>query len=541
MCTPECCLRCVVSLLKDEAYLWWDTLSMMTSNDRINLDFFQLSKYAHNIVSNEEKMCIRFKDSLNNDIPASVESVRNVEEPFMFVVISIKDILVSVNQSRELVFIVDGGRWSGNARNTTSSRGKNSKMNERSEVRTPARAYAIRARKEAAPLDMIVVRVYIFPTNLMSLPFDDFDIILGMDWLSEHDAMVSCRRKQVSLKCPNGQFVCVRADGVDCVSNVVSALSALKLIRKGCEAYLAYVIDSKMTESKIEQVPVVKVYVDFFPKELSGLPQIQKVEFVIKIVHGTAPNSITLYMMALAELKELKVQLQELLDRGSIRPSVNLRSGYYQLRVNEQEVLKTTFRTRYGHYEFLVMPFGLTNTPAAFMDLMNQLQEVDFLGHVISADRIRVDPNKVLAIVDWKVLKNKNVEFVWSDKCQHSFDQLENMLTEAPVLTQPESGTAYVVYSDTSLNGLGCMLMQPEKVVDYASRQLKLHERNYPSHDLKLAAIKKLNLRQRRWLELLKNYGLVIDYHPGKANVVADALSKKSTLFALRTFVTALI
>ncbi|KAA3484322.1 DNA/RNA polymerases superfamily protein [Gossypium australe] len=153
-------------------------------------------------------------------------------------------------------------------------------------------------------------------------------------------------------------------------------------------------------------------------------------------------------------------------------------------------------------------------------------------------------------------LLQKNVEFVWSDKCQQSFDQLKNILTKAPVLTQPEFGMAYVVYSDASHNGLDCVLMQSGKVS---------HKGNYPTHNLELAAIvftlkiwrhylysekchvytdhkslkylitqKELNLRQRCWLELLKHYDLVIDYHQGKANVVADALSKKSSLFALQ-------
>ena len=138
------------------------------------------------------------------------------------------------------------------------------------------------------------------------------------------------------------------------------------------------------------------------------------------------------------------------------------------------------------------------------------------------------------------------------------------MLTEAPVLTQPESRKEFIVYSDASLNGLGCVLMQDGKVIAYAPRQLKSHERNYPTHDLELAAVvfafkiwrhylygekchvftdhkslkylmsqKELNLRQRRWLELLKDYDLVIDYHPDKANIVADALSQKS-MFALK-------
>ena len=156
-------------------------------------------------------------------------------------------------------------------------------------------------------------------------------------------------------------------------------------------------------------------------------------------------------------------------------------------------------------------------------------------------------------------LLQKNVKFEWSKKCQGSFEKLKAFLTEAPVLTQSTCGKEYVIYSDASLNGLGCVLMQGGKVVAYASRQLKSHEKNYPTHDLELAAIvfalkiwrhylygekcfiytdhkslkyfpsqRELNLRQRRWMELIKDYDCVIDYHPGKANVVADALSRKT-------------
>ena len=156
-------------------------------------------------------------------------------------------------------------------------------------------------------------------------------------------------------------------------------------------------------------------------------------------------------------------------------------------------------------------------------------------------------------------LLQKNVKYEWSEKCQRSFEKLKAFLTEAPVLTQPTCGKEYVIYSDASLNGLGCVLMQEGKVVAYASRQLKPHEKNYPTHDLELAAIvfalkiwrhylygekcfiytdhkslkylpsqRELNLRQRRWMELIKDYDCVIDYHPGKANVVADALSRKT-------------
>ncbi|KAG8486371.1 hypothetical protein CXB51_019815 [Gossypium anomalum] len=523
------------------------------------------------------------------------------------------------------------------------------------------------------------IQGYEFSADLMLLPFREFDVILGMDWLIKHDAIVNCREKRIDLKCQPGEIVSAEFGDKKNDVRIISAFAARKLIWKGNEAFLAYILDTRGSELKMEQLPVVNEFTDVFPEELPSLPPDREVEFVIDVISGTTLISITPYRMAPAELKELKTQLQELLDNRFIRPStspwgvpvlfvkkkdgslrlcidyrqlnkvtiknkyllpriddlfdqlkgaavfskIDLRSGYYQLKVKECDVPKTAFRTRYGHYEFLVMPFGLTNAPAAFMDLMNQifqsyldrfvvvfiddilvysktesehaqhlrivlqtlrekqlhakfskcefwLYEVGFLGHIVSAEGIRVDPSKVSAVVNWKTPKNvtevrsflglagyyrrfvknfsmiaspmtrllqKNVEFVWSDECQQSFDQLKKMLTEAP------SG----------------------KVVAYASRQLKPHEKSYPTHDLELAAIvfalkiwrhylygekcyiytdhkslkylmtqKELNLRQRRWLELLKDYDLVIDYHPGKANVVTDALSRKSSLFALR-------
>ena len=227
------------------------------------------------------------------------------------------------------------------------------------------------------------------------------------------------------------------------------------------------------------------------------------------------------------------------------------------------------------------------------------LNEVSFLRHIVSKEGIRVDSKKIEVVVEWKPPRNvtevrsflglagyyrrfvkgfsmtatpmtrllqKNVKYKWSEKCQRSFDKLKAFLTEAPVLTQPTCGKEYVIFNDASLNGLRCVLMQEGKVVAYASRQLKSHEKNYPTHDLELAAIvfalkiwrhylygekcfiytdhkslkylpsqRELNLRQRRWMELIKDYDCVIDYHQGKANVVADALSRKTmqTLRAL--------
>nr|GFB51888.1 retrotransposon protein, putative, Ty3-gypsy subclass [Tanacetum cinerariifolium] len=248
---------------------------------------------------------------------------------------------------------------------------------------------------------------------------------------------------------------------------------------------------------------------------------------------------------------------------------IDLRSGNHQLRVKEQDISKTAFRTRYGHYEFLVMPFGLTNAPAVFMDLMNRvfhefLDNVAFLGHIVSAEGITMDPAKVEAITKWPrptsvtevhsflglagyyrrfvegfsrlalpltKLIRKGEKFVWNEEREKSFEELKQHLVSVPVLTLPSAWESHFLCLKTA----------------------KAYEVNYPTHDLELAAIvlalkiwrhylygescdvftdhkslkyiftqRELNMRQRRWLELLKDYDTNIQYHPGKANVVAE-------------------
>ncbi|CAL9009554.1 unnamed protein product, partial [Prunus brigantina] len=241
-------------------------------------------------------------------------------------------------------------------------------------------------------------------------------------------------------------------------------------------------------------------------------------------------------------------RIDDLFDQlkgAKVFSKIDLRSGYHQLRIREEDVPKTAFRTRYGHYEFLVMPFGLTNAPAAFMDLMNRvfrryldrfvivfiddilvysksrkahmkhleivlgtlrrrqlyakfskcqfwLDRISFLGHVISAEGIYVDPQKIEAVMNWPQptsVTEIRIKFEWSDECEKSFTELKTRLTTAPVLALPDDSGNFVIYSDASQQGLGCVLMQHGKVIAYASRQLKKHELNYPVHDLELAAV----------------------------------------------------
>ncbi|GJV93166.1 putative nucleotidyltransferase, ribonuclease H [Tanacetum coccineum] len=524
--------------------------------------------------------------------------------------------------------------------------------------------------------------IHPFNIDMMPIELGSFDVIIGMDWLARNHAVIVCDEK-----------------------------IAQKYMEKGCQLFLAHVTvkenKDKLDEKRLEDVPTVRDFPEVFPEDLPGLPPTRQVEFQIDLVPSAAPVARAPYRFAPSEMEELSTQLQELSDKGFIRPSsspwgasvlfvkkkygsfqmcidyrelnkltvknryplpriddlfdqlqgssvfskIDLRSGYHQHRVRNKDIPKTAFRTRYGHYEFQVMPFGLTNAPAVFMDLMNRvcrpyldkfmivfiddiliysktkeehdvhlrlilewlkkeelyakflkcdfwLSKVQFLGHVIDSEGIHVDPANIESIKDWespktpteirqflglvgyyrrfiegfsKIVKpmtkltQKSVKFNWGEKEETAFQTLKQKLCSAPILALPERSENFVVYCDASHKGLGVVLMQKEKVIAYASRQLKIHEKNYTTHDLELGAVvfalkmwrhylygtkcvvytdhkslqhildqKELNMRQRRWLELLSDYDCELRYHPGKANVVADALSRKSRPKPLR-------
>ena len=159
----------------------------------------------------------------------------------------------------------------------------------------------------------IRIQEYEFLRDLIKLSFKEFDVILGMDWLSQHQVMVDCRMKRVTLRTPNEDEVTFIGKRSNHLSNLISAATARKMVRKGCEAYLAYVIDTVKARPSIFDIPTVSDFPDVFPKELPGLPPQREIEVAIDVVPGATPASITPYRMAPVELKELKFQLQELL------------------------------------------------------------------------------------------------------------------------------------------------------------------------------------------------------------------------------------
>ncbi|GJQ89821.1 putative reverse transcriptase domain-containing protein [Tanacetum coccineum] len=448
----------------------------------------------------------------------------------------------------------------------------------------------------------------------MPVELGSFDAIIGMDWLAKYQAVIVCAEKIVRIPWRN-EILIIHSDGSNQGNvtrlNIISCTKTQKYMEKGFSIFLAHVtakeVEDKSEKKRLEGVPIVQDFPEVFPEDLSGLPPTRQVEFQIDLVPGVAPVARAPYRLAPSEMKELSEQLKELSDKGFIRPSsspwgapvlfvkkkdgsfrmcidyrelnkltvknryplpriddlfdqlqgssvyskINLRSGYHQLRVREEDIPKTAFRTRYGHYEFQVMPFGLTNAPAVFMDLMNRvckpyldkfvivfiddiliysknkqeheehlklilellkkeelyakfskcefwIPKVQFLGHVIDSEGIHVDPAKIESIKDWtspkspteirqflglvgyyrrfiegfsKIAKpmtkltQKKVKFVWGDKQEAAFQLLKQKLCSAPILALLE--------------------------------------------------------------ELLSDYNCDIRYHPGKANVAADALSRK--------------
>ncbi|WVZ84310.1 hypothetical protein U9M48_031357 [Paspalum notatum var. saurae] len=478
------------------------------------------------------------------------------------------------------------------------------------------------------------------------LPHQGIDVILGMNWMNENHAVLDIGSRTVQLKSNvSGKILRVHMPNQKHIEPTVNA--------------------TKIQE--IKKIPVVCEFPDVFPEELPGLPPDRNVEFCIELVLEQLDKGFIRPSSSLWGCQALFVEKKDqsgkrlcvdyrplnavtvknkyplphidiLFDQlagARVFSKIDLRSGYYQIKIREEDIPKTAFSTRYGLYEYLVMSFGLTNAPAFFMYMMNSvfmneldkfvvvfiddiliyskneeeheehlrieltrlrehklyakfskcafwLKEVSFLGHILSVKGVAVDPSKVECVLNWKQSEtvteirsflglagyyrrfirdfSKTAKPMTSltkknayPNCEEAFQSLKRSLTTSPVLAQPDVTKPFDVYCDASGNGLGCVLMQEGRVVAYASRQLRKHEANYPTHDLELAAVVHALKIWRHYLlgntchiytdhKSLKyphttrieyeattvDYDLEIHYHPGKANVVADALSRRA-------------
>ena len=203
----------------------------------------------------------------------------------------------------------------------------------------------------------ILIQAREFLVDLITLPFREFDLILGMDWLSKYQAIVDYGQKIVVLRCSNQSEVIVQGIISGAMSNVISAMQARRLIRKGCETFLVVILDSKRGQVDVEKTPIVREFPDVFPEELSGIPLEREMDLSIDIVPGTAPMSRAPYRMAPTKLKELKSQLQELMDKGFIQPSVlpwgalillvKKKDGTLQMCIDYWKINKVTVKNMY--------------------------------------------------------------------------------------------------------------------------------------------------------------------------------------------------
>jgi hypothetical protein len=518
--------------------------------------------------------------------------------------------------------------------------------------------------------------------------------------LNNHDSLPSQTISHVTV---SPQHSSLKIVSRQCIKRIIQHNQAACLVLANIEIPST---PSSSTPEHLQTSSILHDFADVFPPELPHqLPPRRDVDHRIELTQSSPPNPRAIYRMSATELEELKKQLDELLAAGFIQPSkspfgapvlfvkkkdgtlrmcidyrdlnkitiknryplpridelfdqlhgaqyfskIDLRSGYHQIRIHPDDIQKTAFRTRYGHYEFLVLPFGLTNAPATFMHLMqsifspyldrfvivfiddiliysktekeheehlkkvltllrrNQLyaklskceffkKEISFLGHVISGDGIKMDDGKVKAVIDFPVPSNitslrsflglagyyrrfvknfskisspltellkDNKPFQFSDEQCNSFNQLKSAITSSPVLAIPDPSLPFTVTTDASGFAVGAALSQDQgkgsQPIAFLSHKMNEHELNYPTHDKETLAIilalkewrhylhgtqftiitdhqslqylqsqPHLSPRQIRWLEFIQQFDFKIVYKPGKLNVVADALSRRS-------------
>ncbi|GJW63339.1 putative reverse transcriptase domain-containing protein [Tanacetum coccineum] len=426
----------------------------------------------------------------------------------------------------------------------------------------------------------------LFEVDLMPIELGTFDVIIGMDWLVEHNALIVCGKKEVHIPV-KGKMLIVKGNCDISRLKVVSCIKARKYIERGCHLFVAHVTEKEPKEKRLNDVPIIHDFPEVFPDDLPGLPPPRQVEFRIKLVLGAAPVARAPYRLALTELKELLDQLKELSEKGFIRPSsspwgapvlfvkkkdrsfhmcidyrelnkltvknryplpriddlfdqlqgssvyskIDLRSGYHQLRIREEDIPITAFQTvckpylnkfvivfiddiliysksKEEHKEHLKIILGLLKKEklyAKFSKCDFWLDSVQFLGHVINSEGVHVDPSKIEAIKNWSApttptevrqflglagyyrrfiegfsliakpltkLTQKNKKYEWGEDEEEAFQILKQKLCSAPILALPEGSEDFVVYCDASIKGYEAVLMQLEKVIAYAPRNV---------------------------------------------------------------------
>ncbi|XP_076901428.1 uncharacterized protein LOC143555832 [Bidens hawaiensis] len=296
----------------------------------------------------------------------------------------------------------------------------------------------------------ITLAEYEMPVQLLPMELAGFDVILGMDWLAANQAQILCNEKAIEILTPNKKMIRIAGDKDSGKIGIISKIKASYCLGKGCLAFMDYV--TKVPEpKKLEEVLIVAEFKDVFPNELPGIPLDREVEFRIDLVPGTTPIAKSPYRLAPTEMKELKKQLDELLEKGFIRPSSS--------------------------------PW--------------ELQYFQFLGHIVNEKGIQVDQAKIEAITKWEKpktptqvrsflglasyyrrfiqnfsriavpltsLTRKSVKFEWGPKQEEAFETLKQKLTNAPVLALPEGQDDFIVYCDASHTRMGCVLMQGKKI-----------------------------------------------------------------------------